>query len=153
MRQDATGRWHDAQGRFTSIQGYSGKIVETDITISGVTATRVKIGTAKGKIAVIGRGQTGRVRIFADGIRGEIFKPSKSAVELNKSGDSSLLMKENLDWANRINREGYTVYDVGLDPKYTSRGNLDKGPFYGWRLAQYLNINRSNWRNYEKICC
>ena len=40
-------------------------------------------------------------------------------------------MRENKAWAARIKKEGYTVYDIGLDPKYTSGGNFDKGPFYG----------------------
>ncbi|MFC1643493.1 hypothetical protein ACFL1F_00220 [Chlamydiota bacterium] len=104
--------------------------IKPNSTIGGVTAARVKIGTSNDKVAVIGRNMDTRVEVFAGELNAEIFEPSATARELAKAGDDFLLMRENRGWVNKLNREGYTVYDTGLDPEYTSRGNYLKGPYY-----------------------
>ena len=85
VRIDASGKWRDAKGRFTNIKGHSGKIIETNYSVNEVTATRVRIGSKNGKMAVIGRNMDDRVKVFAEGIGAEIFKPSKRASDLAKA--------------------------------------------------------------------
>jgi len=97
--------------------------------VGDVVADRMLVGEGD-KVAVIGRNMTDRVQKFADGIGAETFKPSDEALEALANGDNTLLMTENTTWANKLVDEGYSVIDVGLDPKYTNQGNLDKGSYY-----------------------
>jgi len=108
-----------------------GKIKPVDnLVANNIKAKRVLVGKNNGKIAVVGRGMDKRVNVFAEGIGAETFKPSKKALGLYDKGDKSLLMKENKKWIKRIKRKGYTVYDVGLDPKFTAKSDFSKGDFY-----------------------
>ena len=83
-----------------------------------------------------------RVKSFARGIKAETFKPSKKASELYRKGDDTLLMKENKKWVKKIKDKGYTVYDVGLDPEFTSTGNMKKGDFYKMETKELFNTQR-----------
>lgn len=108
-------------------------------TVNGITANRLRVGNANGKIAVIGRGQKNRVDKFAKGIGAETwdgFDPLKSADEN---------LKANKAWVKKLKDEKYTVFDVGLDPKYSTKGDYyqtpnsvdyDKGDFYDMESSQ-----------------
>jgi len=91
-------------------------------TVNGITAHRVRIGNANGKIAVIGRGQTDRVDEFAKGINAETWK----GFDPNLSDAENLAA--NKAWVQKLKDENYTVFDVGLDPKYTSKGDYYQAP-------------------------
>ena|GEM_PF-6730918 len=110
---------------------------------NGIKAERALIGSSD-KIAVIGRQFDERVLEFAAGFEKqtskaiETFNPSSDAItewsgllkEYNQSvpeeiTKTSKLYKENLQWAQKIKREGYHVFDTGLG-KYKT-----KGTFYG----------------------
>ena len=96
---------------------------EANITINGIRSQRVLMGDPD-KLAVIGRNMAGRVEPFANGIGAETwdgFDPSLSEAEN---------LANNRAWAEKLVREYYTVYDIGLDPNYVTIGNLDKGPYY-----------------------
>jgi len=103
-------------------------VANIDITVNGVNANRVLVG-ASDKIAVIGRNMS-RVRGFAKGIGGKTWD----------GFDASLSQAENLannkKWIQGLMDEGYTIYDVGLDPKFTSQGNFAKGAYYEMETQQ-----------------
>ena len=66
-----------------------------------------------------------RVRAFAKGASAEVwtgFNPSLSDAEN---------LANNKKWIQGLKDQGYTIYDVGLDPKYSSKGDLRKGDYYG----------------------
>ena len=108
---------------------YLGKIANVSVWVNEVKASRMLVGRAD-KIAVIGRNMDDRVKPFAKAIGAEYFIPSKKALKAFDAGDSSLLMKENTEWANKIKQEGYTIYDVGLDPNWVKQGSFEKGDYY-----------------------
>lgn len=127
-----------------------------------VAGLRIKVGTTD-KIAVIGRNMV-RVTEFGKSIGGVvgdgIFNPSKQAIEELQKGNKKLLMDENTAWVKKIKDEGYTIYDVGLDPKYTSAGDyfdtpypkdFDKGQYYGMETKEIFGDElvggAENWIN------
>jgi len=99
------------------------KIESTSRVSNGIKAVRVRIGSSS-KVAVIGRNMVGRVAVFAKGIGAEYWTGFKSSLS------ESANLANNRAWAAKLVREGYTVYDVGLDPKYMALGDYSKGPFY-----------------------
>jgi len=105
--------------------GGAGTIANIDLTLNGVSATRKLVGSSPGKVAVIGRGQISRVEKFAEAMPG---------AETYKGFDKSLTKSQNLAknkaWIQKLKDEGYTIYDLGLDPDYTKAGNYSKGPYY-----------------------
>lgn len=101
-----------------------------NMEIDGIKVQRILVGKPNGKLAVVGRDMNGRIIPFANEIDADYFIPSKKAVDLDLAGDSSLLFKENKEWINRIKDEGYTVFDIGLDPKWVEKGSLIKGDYY-----------------------
>jgi hypothetical protein len=111
------------------IFGKKDNIALPTLESNGVNATRVRLGDPD-LTAVIGRNMDDRVKIFGEGSGAEVFSPSLKATTSARTGDKSLLMTENTAWANKLNAKNYTVYDTGLDPKYSAIGNYDKGPFY-----------------------
>ena len=111
--------------------------------VDGIVAKRMMVGWG-GKVAVIGRNMDDRVKKFAAGIKAETFSPTQEALDMFKKGDGSLLMKENKAWVQKLKDEGYTVYDVGLDPKYsnphiTGRNDQSKGEFYQMETKEIFN--------------
>ena len=106
-----------------------GGIKQVTTQSGGIVSTRMAQGWSS-KVAVIGRNMDDRVKKFADGIGAEVFSPTQKALEMAKKGDSSLLMQENKAWVKKLQDEGYTVYDTGLDPNWVKKGNTSKGEFY-----------------------
>lgn len=45
-------------------------------------------------------------------------------------------LANNKAWVKSLKELGYTFYDVGLDPQYTSIGNLAEGLFYAMELDE-----------------
>ena len=93
-----------------------------NITVNNVTANRLRVGNANGKVAVIGRGQTNRVDEFAKGINAETWKG------FNPDLSDAENLAANKAWIQKLKDENYTVFDVGLDPKYTSKGDYYQSP-------------------------
>jgi hypothetical protein len=86
-------------------------------------------GWAKGKVAIIGRNMD-RVNAFAEGVNGITwggFNPSLSEAEN---------LANNRAWIQGLKKEGYTIYDVGLDPKHTQKGDYGKGTYYGMETKE-----------------
>lgn len=52
----------------------------------------------------------------------------------------NLTVEQNREWIKSLQEQGYTIYDVGLDPEFTSRGNYDEGPFYSMELEEIFSI-------------
>ena len=131
-----------------------GGIKKIDKTFNNVTAKRKMTGWAEGKVAVIGRNMD-RVRAFANGVgatvdNGGVFNPSDEAKKLAKEGNDKLLMKENKLWIEKLKDEGYTIFDVGLDPKYSNRGDYystpssqdySKGEYYKMETQEVFDDN------------
>lgn len=91
------------------------------------TVKRIKKGT-NGKAIIIGRSMDDRIIPAAKNINAEHWTgfDSKLSPEVN--------VANNRKWIEEKIAEGYTVVDVGLDPRYkTSTGNmsLSKGAYYG----------------------
>jgi hypothetical protein len=82
-----------------------------------------RVSSGGPRIAVIGRNME-RVNSFA----------KYQGAETWTGWDESLSKAENLAnnraWAEGLVTNNYRVYDIGLDPKYTSMGNYDTGEFY-----------------------
>ena len=38
-------------------------------------------------------------------------------------------LNKNKEWVQKLKDEGYTVYDVGLDPNYSTRGDYYQTPY------------------------
>lgn len=92
--------------------------------VNGIKATRVRIGDANDKIAVIGRTMDDRVKRFADGIG------AKTWDGFNKNLSKEQNLEDNKKWVIEILNNGYTIYDVGLDPNFTRQGDYSKGTYY-----------------------
>ncbi len=91
------------------------------------TVKRIRQGT-NGKAIVIGRSMDDRIIPAAKNINAEHWTgfDSKFSPEVN--------VANNRKWIEEKIADGYTVVDVGLDPRYkTSTGNmsLSKGAYYG----------------------
>ena len=106
-----------------------GGIKNIDVTFNGVSAKRMMQGWVEGKVAVIGRNME-RVRAFAKEAGGEVW----TGWDPNLSKAQNLA--KNKEWVEKLKREGYTVYDVGLDPAYASKGDLGKGEYYGMETTE-----------------
>jgi len=102
-----------------------GSIQESSLEINNVRAERVRVGWDPTKVAVIGRDMKGRVEVFARGLGAETWTGYDEALSVNEN------LANNLAWAEKLVSEGYTVYDTGLDPDYTAKGDFSKGPYYG----------------------
>jgi len=92
-------------------------------SVDGITSTRMVQGWAKDKVAVIGRNMN-NVRKFAGGVDGITW----GGFDKNLSADVN--KANNLKWIQGLKDDGYTIYDIGLDPKYTAKGDFTKGEFY-----------------------
>jgi len=89
-------------------------------TIGGV---RILHGN-KDLIAVIGRNMPRRVEPFAKAIGAETWKGYDN--RLSKVAN----LANNRAWAENLKLKNYTIYDIGLDPTYTSIGDYAKDIFY-----------------------
>ncbi len=94
-------------------------IKPSSLTIDGIRAVRVRVGSNPTKVAVIGRLMEDRVIPFAKGIGAETWDG------FNPSLQESVNLANNRLWALKLVREGYTVYDLGLGPL------PEKGLYYG----------------------
>ncbi len=83
------------------------------------------------KIAVIGRSQDERVVPFAIKLSNELGIHVHQIKEW-QGWSSNLTIEQNKQWIQKLKNEGYTIYDIGTDPRY---GN-DKGPFYGMEFDE-----------------
>ncbi len=97
-------------------------------TVLNVTSHRMVQGWSN-KVAVIGRNME-NVRKFAGGVGGEVWE----------GFDENLTPAQNLannkKWIQGLKDQGYTIYDIGLDPNYTSKGDFSKGDYYGMETKE-----------------
>ncbi len=84
---------------------------------------RIKNGT-NGETIIIGRNMDDRVIPSAKNIGAEWWTGFDDSLPTNVN------LVNNQKWLNKKLTEGYTVIDIGLDPKWVSRGSKAKGPFY-----------------------
>jgi len=100
-----------------------------------VTATQVMRGWGTNKVVVIGRNMDDRVVPYAQKLSQEL---GFNVVTIKQWGgfNASLTVEQNRQWVKLLKAEGYTIYDVGLDPQYTQLGNFDEGPYYGMELDE-----------------
>jgi hypothetical protein len=96
-----------------------------------ITANKVMKGWDPQKIAVIGRSQDERVVPFAIKLSNELGIHVHQIKEW-QGWSSNLTIEQNKQWIQKLKNEGYTIYDIGTDPRY---GN-DKGPFYGMEFDE-----------------
>jgi RHS repeat-associated protein len=100
-----------------------GGIKNISKSVGGITSTRMVQGWAKDKVAVIGRNMD-NVRKFAGGVNGIVWE----GFDKNLSADVN--KANNLKWIQGLKEQGYSIYDIGLDPKYTAKGDFTKGDYY-----------------------
>lgn len=100
-----------------------------------ITASRVMKGFAENKVVVIGRNMDDRVVPFAQKLSQEL---GINVVTIKQwSGwNPNLTVEQNKAWLQQLKNEGYTFYDIGLDPSFTSIGNFSEGPFYSMELNE-----------------
>ena len=126
------GRMGFNYGRIAQMMG-GGGLRSINRTVSGVSSRRMIEGWS-GKVAVIGRNMS-RVRAFASGVGGEVwdgFDPNLSQAEN---------LANNRQWIQGLKEEGYTIYDVGLDPRYSSQGDMSKGAYYEMETSEIFGDN------------
>ena len=102
------------------------KVKRGDEIAPNTTVKRIRQGT-NGKSIIIGRNMKDRVIPAAKNIDAEYW----TGFDTNLSDDINLA--NNKKWLEGKISEGYTVIDVGLDPKYVKmggKGSKTKGIFY-----------------------
>jgi hypothetical protein len=114
------------------------KIINKSITHNGqaITASRMMKGFADNKIAVIGRNMKERVMPFANSLSNDLGVPVLTWPGFNAALSDAQNLANNQAWIKSLKVQGYTFYDVGLDPYFTSRGNFDEGLFYSMELNE-----------------
>jgi len=108
-----------------------------------VTAERKMDGWAAGKVAVIGRNMKDRVTPFANQLKTELGHPVETfKVPAGVHGEAAILAA-NKAWVQSLKEQGYTFYDVGLDPFYSSglaiagaEPDLSTGIFYAMEIFE-----------------
>jgi hypothetical protein len=95
-----------------------------------ITAKQVMKGWNPNKIAVIGRSQDERVVPFAAKLSQELGIHVHQIKEW-PNWSSTMTVEQNRQWIRKLKEEGYTIYDIGVDPNLLFGGSLDRGPFYG----------------------
>ena len=100
-----------------------------------ITASRIMKGFADKKVVVIGRNMDDRVVPFAEKLSQEL---GFNVVTIKQwSGwNPNLTVEQNKAWLQQLKNEGYTFYDIGLDPSFTATGNFLQGPFYSMELNE-----------------
>ncbi|MCA6423936.1 MAG: hypothetical protein IM568_14145, partial [Flavobacterium sp.] len=96
-----------------------------------ITANKVMKGWDPQKIAVIGRSQEERVVAFANKLSNELGIHVHQIKEW-PGWNSNLTVEQNKQWIQKLKSEGYTIYDIGTDPRYGD----DKGLFYGMEYEE-----------------
>ncbi len=114
------------------------KIINKSITHNGqaITASRMMKGFADNKVAVIGRNMKERVMPFANSLSNDLGVPVLTWPGFNAALSDAQNLANNQAWIKSLKVQGYTFYDVGLDPYFTSRGNFDEGLFYSMELNE-----------------
>lgn len=100
-----------------------------------ITASRIMKGFAENKVVVIGRNMDDRVVPFAQKLSQELGF-NVVTIKQWSSWNPNLTVEQNKAWLQQLKNEGYTFYDIGLDPSFTSTGNLSEGPFYSMELNE-----------------
>ena len=124
---------------------YSTKTFSNSSVFSGViTSERQIIGWANGKVAVVGRSMEERVKPFANSLQQELGVPVLYWTGFDKNLDINLNLENNRTWLKSLKADGYTFYDIGLDPFHTSGAasglvNMDKGLYYSMELNELFN--------------
>lgn len=105
-----------------------------------ITATKIMKGFADNKVVVIGRNMDDRVVPFAQKLSQEL---GFNVVTIKQwSGwNPNLTVEQNRAWLQQLKNEGYTFYDIGLDPRFTSGAatgtpDFTEGPFYSMELNE-----------------
>lgn len=101
-----------------------------------ITANRMMKGFVENKIAVIGRNMEGRVKPFVDKLSNELGIPVLMWQGFDDNVTDKINVLNNRAWIKALKEEGYTFYDIGLDPFYTSQGIFDEGLFYSMELDE-----------------
>ncbi len=105
-----------------------------------ITATKTMKGFAENKVVVIGRNMDSRVVPFAQNLSQELGF-NVVTIKQWSSWSQNLTVEQNNDWIQLMKNEGYTFYDIGLDPRYTSGAatgtpDLSEGAFYSMELNE-----------------
>ncbi len=101
-----------------------------------ITAARKISSWGTNKIAVIGRNMDDRVEPFAQNLSNELGIPV-ATIKQWSGWNSNLTLEQNRQWVRELKEQGYTIYDVGLDPYYTNvLGDYSPGSFYSMELDE-----------------
>ena len=101
-----------------------------------ISSNQLIKGWSPGKIAVIGRSQYERVVPFANQLSNELGVPVLTWPGFDSQLDELTNVAKNKAWIKSLKDQGYTFYDVGLDPYYVSLGRLEEGPYYSMELDE-----------------
>ena len=96
-----------------------------------ITANRIMKGWDPTKIAVIGRNMDERVIPFGNNLANELGIPIQN-IQQWPGWSPNLTVSENRNWVKWMQDQGYTIYDIGLDPRYPP----DNGPYYGMEILE-----------------
>ncbi|TAJ54350.1 MAG: hypothetical protein EPO58_08840 [Chitinophagaceae bacterium] len=107
-----------------------------------VTAARKMQGWADKKIVVIGRNQADRVNFFRDQLKSELGSDyTVITFNANPTATADQIFQDNANFIKYYKSEGYTFYDVGLDPSFpVTNTDADFGPYY---LMEVLEVFQS----------
>ena len=83
------------------------------------------------KIAVIGRNMEDRVKPFAQKLEHEMGIPVHH-IQQWEGWSPNLSLEENRNWVKLLKEQGYTIYDVGVDPAYPPENEI----FYGMEVLE-----------------
>jgi hypothetical protein len=73
---------------------------------------------------------------FANSLSNDLGVPVLTWPGFNAALSDAQNLANNQAWIKSLKVQGYTFYDVGLDPYFTSRGNFDEGLFYSMELNE-----------------
>lgn len=94
-----------------------------------ITANFVMRGFAPNRVAVIGRNFDKRVVPFANYLSNELGFTARVWGGFNPSLDEATNLANNKAWIRDLLNQGYTIYDIGLDPDFVNSGGFESGHF------------------------
>lgn len=115
-------------------KSYNHTIIENGIQRNiTLTALRKMNGWSQGKVAVIGRSMDKRVIPYAKYLSAELGMEVITIKNWSK-WNPNLTIEQNKLWVKDLKEQGYTIYDIGIDPDFPA----DYGPFYGMEILEFF---------------
>ncbi|MBX9733913.1 MAG: hypothetical protein K2X37_07605 [Chitinophagaceae bacterium] len=126
-------------GKITSWMGGGLELISKSFMHNNkiINAHRIMKGFSSNKVAVIGRNMNNRVTPFANSLSSELGVPVLTWQGFNSNLSVAQNVANNRAWIKQLKSEGYTFYDLGVDP---DAATPDLGEFYRMELEEVFGL-------------